>query len=369
MTTHDAAVARAQKADAVQPETTPLVIDCHGHYTTAPTAHDNWRAAQRKEAAAGRSSPPRPEISDADLRESIHVNQRRRQIERGVDITIFSPHAGNMGHHLASAPRNEEWSVACNDLIYRVTKAFPTSFAGACQLPQAPGVSPKNCVPELRRSVEELGFVACNVNPDPSGGSWSDPPLTDRHWYPLWEAIVELDVPAMLHVSGSANPNIHSTGVHYLNGDNAAFMQLLSGDLFRDFPTLRVIIPHGGGAVPYHWGRYQGFAADLGKRPLEEHLLGNVFFDSCVYHQAGIHTLTSVIPAENILFGSETFGAVNAIDPTTGHAFDDTRRYIDAEPSLTPSARRRIFEGTARAVYPRLRLDAAPSLVTQGGPA
>ena len=51
---------------------------------------------------------------------------------------------------------------------------------GVCQLPQSPGVPAANCIPELRRCVEELGFVGCNLNPDPSGGYWQDPPLTDR---------------------------------------------------------------------------------------------------------------------------------------------------------------------------------------------
>ena len=35
-------------------------------------------------------------------------------------------------------------------------------------------------------------------------------------------------------------------------------MQFIQGDLFADFPDLRLVIPHGGGAVPYHWGRYRG---------------------------------------------------------------------------------------------------------------
>ena len=124
-----------------------------------------------------------------------------------------------------------------------------------------------------RRCVNELGFVGCNLNPDPSGGHWSDPPLTDRWWYPFYEKMVELDVPAMIHVSGSCNPNFHSTGAHYLNADTTAFMQFLTSDIFKDFPTLKFIIPHGGGAVPYHWGRYRGIAQDLKRPPLPELLL------------------------------------------------------------------------------------------------
>ena len=127
----------------------------------------------------------------------------------------------------------------------------------------------------------------------------------------------------MIHVSASANRNFHATGAHYINGDTTAFMQFITGDIFKDFPTLRFIIPHGGGAVPYHWGRYRGLAQDLKRPPLPE-LLQNVFFDTCVYHQAGIDLLTKVVPVDNILFASEMVGAVRGIDPETGRHYDDT---------------------------------------------
>jgi 4-oxalmesaconate hydratase len=131
-------------------------------------------------------------------------------------------------------------------------------------------------------------------------------------------------------------------------------MQCLTSDLFKDFPTLRFVIPHGGGAVPYHWGRFRGLAQEMKKPLLSEHLLKNIFFDTCVYHQPGINLLTDVMPVDNVLFASEMIGAVRGIDPETGFAFDDTRRYIDAAPGLTAADRTQIFEGNARRVYPRL---------------
>ncbi len=94
-------------------------------------------------------------------------------------------------------------------------------------LPQSPGVDPKTCIPELRRSASRsYGSVAINLNPDPSGGHWTAPPLTDRHWYPIYETMVEYDIPAMIHVSTSCNACFHTTGAHYLNADTTAFMQL-----------------------------------------------------------------------------------------------------------------------------------------------
>ncbi len=193
-----------------------------------------------------------------------------------------------------------------------------------------------------------------NLNPDPSGGWWKGPPLTDRLWYPLYEKLVELEMPAMIHVSSSCNPCFHHTGAHYINADTTAFMQLVQGNLFKDFPALKLVIPHGGGAVPYHWGRYRGLAQEMKKPALAEHLLENVFFDTCVYHLPGIELLTHVIPADNILFASEMLGAVKGIDPETGHHYDDTKRYVDQVKGLAEQARYKIFEGNARRVYPRL---------------
>lgn len=330
-----------------------LIIDCHGHYTTAPEPHNRWREAQTAAFDAGAAAPPYPAISDDEIRETIEKNQLRLLHERGADMTIFSPRASAMAHHIGDESVSQAWTGHCNDLIKRVVDLYPDTFIGVCQLPQSPGVSIAHSIAELERCVTELGFVGCNLNPDPSGGHWTAPPLTDRAWYPFFEKMVELDVPAMVHVSGSCNPNFHATGAHYINADTTAFMQFIEGDLFSDFPTLRFVIPHGGGAAPYHWGRYRGLADMLKKPRLAEHVMKNVFFDTCVYHQAGIDLLFRVINLDNILFGSEMVGAVRGIDPETGQYFDDTKRYIDAL-DLTNAQRHQVYEGNARRVYPRL---------------
>jgi len=332
-----------------------MIIDCHGHYTTAPGGLQKFRDAQIAGLKDPAQTPSRESlsISDDQIRDSLEKAQLKLQRERGTDLTIFSPRASAMAHHIGSELTSREWSRVCNDLIGRVCGLYPENFVGVCQLPQSPGVPPANSAVELERCVRDLGFIGCNLNPDPSGGHWTSPPLTDRHWYPLYEKMVELDVPAMVHVSSSCNPNFHATGAHYLNADTTAFMQFLTSDLFKDFPTLRFIIPHGGGAVPFHWGRYRGLAQDLKRPPLEEMMKNNVFFDTCVYHQPGIDLLLKVVPLDNVLFGSEMVGAVRGIDPRSGHYYDDTKRYIEGS-SLSADDKRKIFEGNARRVFPRL---------------
>ena len=321
-----------------------MINHCHGHYRDGQISalKTSARPADRGTLA----------ITDDELRESVQP-QLKFQRDRGTDMTIFSPRASAMSHHIGDAVTSLHWTQHCNDLIHRVCELFPDKFVGVCQLPQTPGVPPSNSIAELERCVNELGFIGCNLNPDPSGGHWTAPPLTDRYWYPFYEKMAELDVPAMVHVSASCNPNFHATGAHYLNADTTAFMQFLTGDLFDDFPTLRFIIPHGGGAVPYHWGRYRGLAQDMKRPPLPELIRHNIFFDTCVYHQAGIDLLMKIVPTDNILFGSEMVGAVRSIDPETGFYFDDTKRYVDAV-TLTDEQRRKVFENNTRRVFPHL---------------
>ena len=332
-----------------------MIIDCHGHFTTIPASLRAWRGKQT-DAVKDPSVTPSPEgahVSDDQIREAIENGQLRLQKERGSDLTLFSPIAGLMSHHLGNEQTSLEWATISNDLVHRVTEMYPDNFAPVGMLPQSPYAPPKNSIPELRRIVEELGFVGVNLNPDPTGGYWTGKPVTDREWYPLYEVLAELDVPAMIHVAASCNPCFHGTGAHYLNADTSVFMQVLQSSLFKDFPTLRFVIPHGGGAVPYHWGRYRGMSLEMMERPLEG-LLDNVFFDTCVYHQPGVELLTKVIPADNVLFGSEMIGAVRGKDPATGQYFDDTKRYVDGIAALSEEDRYQIYEGNARRVYPRL---------------
>jgi 4-oxalmesaconate hydratase len=338
-----------------------MIIDCHGHYTTAPAQLGEYRDRQKadlKKNPKHQAVSGTIDISDDELRESVEGAQLKLQRERGTDVTIFSPRASAMGHDFGNESTSRAWTEHCNDLIFRLTRLYPKNFVGVAQLPQSPGAPITGSVKELERCVLELGFIGCNLNPDPTGGFFTGPALGDRYWYPLYEKMCELEAPAMIHVSGACNtPYFQTTGSYYLSADTIAFMQVMMSSIFKDFPDLKLIIPHGGGAVPYHWGRFRGLADMLKLPPLKDAVLNNVYFDTCVYHQPGIDLLLEVIPIENTLFASEMVGAVRGIDPETGFYFDDTKRYVDASTKLSAEQRRKIFEGNARAVFKRFPAD------------
>jgi 4-oxalmesaconate hydratase len=328
-----------------------MIIDAHGHYTTVPAGMRVFRALQISNMGRPKKTPIT--ISDDEIRTSLENGQVKLLDERGIDLMLFSPMASAMGHHFGSALVSRHWTEVSNDLIHRACKLYPDRFAGVCALPQSPGVSPRESVEELRRCVLELGFVGCNLNPDPSGGYWTDPPLGDEWWYPIYEALVALDVPAMVHASATCNPAFHTTGSHHLNVDSTAFMQLLESRVFADFPKLRLIISHGGGNVPYQAARYRALCLMNKWEPFET-FIGRLYFDTTVYNQDAMDLLLRVVGVDNVLFASEMLGGVTTIDPLTGRYFDDNKPCLDMVDWLTAADRRKILEENVVRVYPRL---------------
>jgi 4-oxalmesaconate hydratase len=337
-----------------------MIIDAHGHYTTVPPGMRTFRALQISNM--GRPVKGKVSISDDEIRASLEKSQLKLLDERGIDVMLFSPMASAMGHHFGSATISRHWTEVSNDLIHRVCTMFPDRFVGVCALPQSPGVSPRECGEELERCITALGFVGCNLNPDPSGGKWTDPPLGDPWWYPLYEKLVALDATAMIHASATCNPAFHTTGSHYLNVDSTAFMQLYESRVFQDFPTLRLVISHGGGNVPYQAARYRALGL-MNKWEAFEEFIARLYFDTTVYNQDAMELLIKVAGVDRVMFASEMLGGVTTIDPATGRFFDDNKPIVDAVASLSEADRTKIFETNVVRAYPRL----APILKRRAG--
>jgi 4-oxalmesaconate hydratase len=328
-----------------------MIIDCHGHYTTVPAGMRVFRALQISNM--GRPKKGTVTISDDEIRASLEKGQLRLLDERGIDVMLFSPMASAMGHHFGSELISRHWTEASNDLIARVCRLYPDRFVGVCALPQSPGIRPAGGIEELERCIRELGFVGCNLNPDPSGGYWTDPPLGDEWWYPVYEKLVELDAPAMVHASATCNPAFHTTGSHYLNVDSTAFMQLMESRVFSDFPALRIIISHGGGTVPYQAARYRALCLMNKWEPFEE-FIKRLYFDTTVYSPDAMELLVKVVGIDNVIFASEMLGGVTTIDPRTGRYFDDNKPCLDGIAWLTEQDRAKVFEENVKKAYPRL---------------
>ena len=81
------------------------------------------------------------------------------------------------------------------EIVADACRKYPNRFSGLAGIDPTRGIAGLR---ELDVAVKEYGFVGCNLNPDPSGGHWDAPPLTDKVWYPVYEKLCELDVPALI---------------------------------------------------------------------------------------------------------------------------------------------------------------------------
>jgi 4-oxalmesaconate hydratase len=329
-----------------------MIVDVHAHYTQAPPQLDAFRGWQISQQ--NKPSRRKLAISDEQIATSLEGNLRQMR-ERRIDRLMFSPRASGMGHDFGNALISRYWSEVNNDLLARACRLFPDQLSPVCQLPQSPGVSPREYVDELDRCVNDLGFVGCNINPDVSGGvAPFTPSLGDEWWYPLWERMVALDVPGMIHASSTLNPAMHVNGSHFIAWDIAAVVELCASRVFEDFPKLKLVIPHGGGAIPFQFSRYRALHALAGQKPFEE-VVHNLYFDLAVYDREAMELVIRMIGADRVLFATEMFGTAQAIDPKTNRGFDDTVEMVESINWLPEADRYNIFEGNARRLYSRVK--------------
>jgi 4-oxalmesaconate hydratase len=237
----------------------------------------------------------------------------------------------------------------------------PDRFQGVCQLPLLAGEPVTVAIPELERCVNELGFIGCLLNPDPSEGAWTTPTLDNEYWYPLYEKLCELDVPALIHSAGCKNER-ETYSEHFITEETIAVLSLCKSQVFQRFPTLKIIVAHGGGSVPYQIGRWRAarFNQMRNNPNLEsfDQSLRRLYFDTVLYNKESLEFLFKIVGTDRCMFGTEKPGSGSAQDPATGAWLDDLKPVIESIEWLTEQDKRLIFEENAKKVFTRFKMPA-----------
>ncbi|MEX2431221.1 MAG: amidohydrolase family protein, partial [Dehalococcoidia bacterium] len=255
----------------------------------------------------------------------------------------------------------EWWCAANNDVIGRQVTSHPDRFAGVAGLPQVSGEpDTKHVVEELERCVKELGFIGCMINPDPGEGVEFTPTMDDEYWYPLYEKMVELDVPGLIH-SAACKDFRESYSAHFITTESQVILNLVKPEsrVFQDFPNLKIIVAHGGGSVPYQIGRWRvsRFNAMKGNPNLEDFdtSLRRLWYDAVLYNKEGLDLLFRIIGTDRCMFGTEKPGSGSGIDPATGKWLDDLKPVIESIEWLSDQDKKNVFEDTTRKLFTHLK--------------
>jgi predicted TIM-barrel fold metal-dependent hydrolase len=331
-----------------------VIIDCHGH-VSAPA--QLWAYKATLLASRGSHGRGAVKVSDDEMRIALnhseigpkgHLDALKHH---GTDVQLISPRPFQLMHSEKPAKLVHWFAEECHNVIKRQTEMYPNQFLGVASLPTVAGRPVQEALPELERCIKQLGFVGCLLNPDPFENSGEEPPaMGDRYWYPLYEKLCELDVPAHIHTASSRSERV-SYSVHLINEGTIAILGLLSSNVFKDFPKLKIIASHGGGAIPYQLGRFD--APSLrGKNAVRfRDQLRLLYFDTVLYTAPALVLLIKTVGADRCLFGSECPGVGSTIDPDTGETMDNIRPYIEKFDWLSATDREMIFAGNARKVF------------------
>ncbi len=335
-----------------------MIIDCHAHVCAAPELYQ-WKSVLMSARGAHGFKPKT--FSNDYVRDHPDTKRNLRIMDSvGTDVQFLSPRPFQLMHAERPEKLVEAWAIANHEYIAQQVAAFPTRFQGVCGLPQAVGQPISFGFPELERCVKKLGFIGTLIDTDPGEGDNSTPTLGDQYWYPLWEKMVELDIPGLIHSTGCKNGR-ESYSQHFISEESLAVLSLINSQVMQDFPKLKIIVAHGGGSIPYQIGRWQADYVLKAGGTVDEFndRLKLLYFDTCLHARKSLEMLIGIAGSTNVLFGTENPGSGSAANPETGKAFDDIKPLIDSISSLSDQDRRNILEENARRLFPKLSIPRA----------
>lgn len=333
-----------------------MIIDSHAHLWAPPSLYAHRSNLIVSSGQYGDTY--RAKVADADLQKFADENVAIMDAV-GTDMQILSPRPFLMLNGKARWQDIVDWSMDQNDTVHRTVKAHPLRFRGVGCLPQQAGRPVDSLFDEINR-ILDLGFVGVLLNPDPGEGQNDSPPLGDPYWYPLYERLCELDLPAHIH-SGNCCNGRETYDEHFMAEEGLAITSVYRAGVFDRFPSLKLLISHGGGPIPFQVGRWRShreMARAAGKiakdAPVFDDILKKFWFDTVVHNKGSLELLFDVVGSDRCVFGTERPGSGGGLDPVTGRPYDDLKPVIESIGSLDDRQRKGLFEDNARRLFSRL---------------
>ncbi|MFN0002370.1 MAG: amidohydrolase family protein [Pseudohongiellaceae bacterium] len=337
-----------------------MIIDCHAHFSAPPQL-----AVYKAGLVSHRGSHGRGAVKYTD--EQLIAAWNRKEMgpcghiehmqNNGLDMQLISPRPFQTMHSEKPGYLVEWYIHECNKIIADSIRLFPTKFFGVGGLPQQGGEPVSVVFAEMEHCVKNYGFKGFLLNPDPYENDGNKaPPMGDRYWYPLYEKACELDVPLHIHTAGSRFPAREPYSLYFVNEETTAVYGFVNSTVFDDFPTLKIVVSHGGGAMPYQIGRFNAGSARSGaqesisKGLFIDHMR-KMYFDTVLYSKEALELLIKVVGADQILYGSECPGVGSSMNEETGQTYDKTVPLIQGIDWLSADDKYKIFEGNAKRVF------------------
>ena len=337
-----------------------MIIDSHAHSASPPglAGYKSLILSHRGAHGRGKARYTQDMLRESWHRKEMAPSGHMDHMEYcGIDMQLISPRPFTMMHSEKPGYLVDWYVHECNRIINDSQKMFPDKIVGVGGLPQQAGEPVDVVFEEMELCVKEYGFKGFLLNPDPFENDGTEAPgLGDRYWYPLYEKAVEYDVPLQIHTCSSRRPLTEPYSMYFVNAETTAVYGLMNSTVFEDFPDLKIICSHGGGAIPYQIGRFNSATAPRGDmdnsdRELFQDRMRKMYYDTVLYSSEALELLIKVIGADNLLFGSECPGVGSSINRDTGETYDKIAPLIQNFDWVSDEDKHKIFEGNARRLF------------------
>ena len=325
-----------------------MIIDAHAHTNGGNLG--NYKAGLLSSRALARGGFRQ---NEEQLKHAVDNHIKTIMDDVGTDIQFISPRPFQLMHSETPTKIVHYYTEASNDVDAMTVKIAPTRYRAVASLPQVPTEPVSTWLPELDRCVNDLGMIGLIINPDPTEGMGIYPGMGEESWFPLYEKMVELDVPGLIHSATTKNPYDYYQN-YFITTETSCILQMTEHKVFDTFPNLKIIVAHGGGSIPYQIGRWRSNFGRMMGIDFDE-ALRKFYFDTGLYNVESLELLFKLVGTDRCMFGTENPGTGTYRWPKTGKMLDDTKPLIESIDWLTDQDRKNIFEDVARKVFTRFK--------------